>query len=126
MPLTMQLIQTPAGHKCLRTESYGDVTAADAQKVNEGVAPGAPYFHLPILAVVQSGANYSPEARQAFGGTKSDGKTQPRPVAIVVTNAPLRVMLSFVLRISGTNNTKFVGTEADGLAWLDEQIALGK
>ena len=82
-----------------------------------------PNAGLPILAVVTEGAKFSPEARQAFTKMNANG-AQQAPVAVVVSSAPLRVMLGFIIRLSGASSvTKFFGTEADALTWLEEKLA---
>ena len=63
-----------------------------------------------------------PEARKSFSAmnsaTPKDGRQGK--IAIVTPNAPMRVMLSFVLRVTGAgNHIKFFSNEAEGLRWLE-------
>jgi hypothetical protein len=110
-------------HPCLRTVSSGDVTAADEQALNKAISPGGPFANLPILGMVEPGTNYSAEARKAFTfGANTGGPVLP--IAVVVTSAPLRVMLGFVIRISGAaESTRFFAVESEALAWLDEKLS---
>lgn len=121
MPMTYELSTSPKGRTILRMLSAGEVTAADAEAMNRDMLPGSKFSGLPILAVVEPGANFSPEARKAF--TSSQGGGAANPVAIIVNSAPLRVMLTFILRISGAlTYTKFFAAEAAGATWLDEKL----
>ncbi|MDP1823055.1 MAG: hypothetical protein Q8L48_07435 [Archangium sp.] len=124
MPLTFSQAVTAKGNAYLRTVSSGAVTEADANGLNAVVAVGAKHFGLPILGLVEPGATFSAEARKAFTAG-NDGKSQAemKPVAIVVSSAPLRVMLGFIIRMSGASDaTRFFSSEADALVWLDEKL----
>lgn len=120
MPMTFSTAKTPKGTEYRRVVASGTVTVDDAQNLNRDIAIGGPFEKHPILGVVEAGADFSPEARQAMtSGGKKEG--EGNNTAIVVTSAPLRVMLSFVVRISGgAEKTRFFPSEAQALAWLDE------
>ena len=123
MPMDVKKSKTPKGQTYLKIHSHGDVTAADAEALNKSMLPGAENADLAILATVDSNAKFSPEARSAF--TRSGGNTNenPKPVAVVVTSAPLRVMLSFIIRMSGAaSNTRFFGTEPEALTYIEEKL----
>src|SRR4051812_45403799 len=118
MPMLISKAKTTKGNEYVRMHSSGEVNAADAESMNKTISPGSAMADMAILGLVEPGTSYSPEARQAF--TKSGGGT--KPVAIVVTGAPLRVMLTFVVRMSGAAaNTKFFSNEPDALSWIDER-----
>jgi|APLak6261675434_1056106.scaffolds.fasta_scaffold00300_13 hypothetical protein len=120
MSMTWEGQKTPGGKPYVRTVSAGDVTADDVQKLIKVISPGGEFADLPMLAVVSPGANYSAEARNGFTGMA--GGTE-RPVAVVVSSAPMRVMLSFIIRLSdAVKMTKFFGTEDDARKWLVEQL----
>lgn len=120
MTMTYDLFKTAKGHTVVRIVSSDDVTADQANKLNADMAAGAKFANLPILALVEPGANFSPEARKAFT-SQQGGATNP--VAIVVNSAPLRVMLTFIIRISGAAAaTRFFSSEAEAQAWLDEKL----
>lgn len=126
MPLIFSPAVTSKGHAYLRTVSSGQVTEADANGLNAVVAVGARHAGLPILGLVEPGATFSAEARKAFtsGNDGTNDMTDLKPVAIVVSSAPLRVMLGFIIRISGASGaTRFFSAEADALAWIDEKLS---
>jgi hypothetical protein len=121
MPMDITKAKTKKGHEYIKIHSYGDVSAGDAEALNAKLA-GADYADRAIFATVDSGAKFSSEARQAFTKTNSNVEN-PKPVAIVVTSAPLRVMLSFIIRMSSAaQNTKFFANEAEALAFIDEKL----
>ncbi len=126
MPLVATQSKTPAGRLCLTMRSSGEVSAADAEALMKTMAPGSQNASLPILAVVEDGAKFSPEARQIFTRMNGEPGQKQLPVAIVVNNAPLRVMLGFVIRLtSAANSTRFFGKQEEAFAWLDEKLAQG-
>ena len=71
------------------------------------------YAHLP-----------QPEARRIFTEDPGTQGSQLRaPVAIVLTSAPLRVMMSFVIRVSGSGAyTKFWSNEDEAKQWLHQRL----
>jgi hypothetical protein len=121
MPMNLSKAVSPKGQTYCRIHSFGEVTPADAEAASKHWAAGGEFYDLPMVALVDSGAKFSPEARQVF--TKSGGASgEQKPVAVIVTNAPLRVMLSFIIRASGAApQTKFFGTEAEAIAFIDEK-----
>jgi hypothetical protein len=124
MPMKLKKEKTPGGHEYLRIHSSEDVTDADAAALTRAMAPGAEFANLAVLGVVEAGTRYSPEARQALTKMQGGAGDDPKPVAIVVTSAPLRVMLSFIIRISGASRyTRFFGNEPAGVEFIDEQLS---
>jgi hypothetical protein len=120
MSITWEGQKSPGGKPYLRTVSAGDVTAEDVQKLNKVISPGGEFADLPMLALVAPGANFSAEARNGF--TSMTGGAE-RPIAVVVSSAPMRVMLTFIIRLSdAVKMTKFFGTEDDARKWLLEQL----
>jgi hypothetical protein len=122
MPMIINVAKAPAGFQYLHVLASGTVTVEDALALNAKLAVGGPHATTPILGVVESGADFSAEARQALtNGGKREG--EGNKTAIVVTSAPLRVMLTFVVRISGgAQTTRFFNAEAPALAWLEEVV----
>ena len=121
MPMDITKAKTKKGHEDVKIHSHGEVGAADAEAMNLKLAQ-ADFADRAIYATVDSTAKYSSEARQAFTRTNSN-VANPKPVAVVVTIAPLRVMLSFIIRMSSAaQNTKFFANEADALAFIDEKL----
>jgi hypothetical protein len=124
MPMDVAKAKTPKGKPYLKIHSHGDVTAADAEALNKSMEPGHENADLAILATVDSGAKFSPEARQAFTRTNANPGQAPMPVAVVVTSAPLRVMLSFIIRMSpSASTTRFFANEGEALAYIEEKVA---
>lgn len=124
MPIVFAADKTPKGNPFVRTMSSGAVTAADAQALNAALVPGQPLSGLALLGVVAPGASFSAEARQAFTTGNNDPTAKRMPVAVVVSSAPLRVMISFIIRIAGSaDETRFFSNEAEALAWIDEKLS---
>jgi hypothetical protein len=122
--MSMTKERTPRGHHYVRMHSSGVVSAADADALSQRMAQGSEFSNQPILAIVERGTEYSPEARQSFTQLgKGNAETEHEPIAIVVFSAPMRVMLSFIIRITGNAPyTRFFGAEPDALAWLEDQL----
>lgn len=120
MPMTFTKGLTPQGRPYGRVFSSGEVTPEDAEAGAKQWAPGGEYANTALLAVVDPSAKYSPEARQIFTKGQANGT---QPIAIVVSNTPTRVMLSFVVRAMGASpTTRFFKTEAEGLAFIDASL----
>lgn len=120
MPLSLSVEKFADGRRYVRTVSSGAVTGEDARGLMDRLAPGSELEGLPMLSVMEGKVDLSPEARKIFSSlNQGAANAKPMKVAIVTPNAPLRVMLSFVLRIAGqANDTKFFSNEAEALAWL--------
>lgn len=122
MPLTFTVEKSPRGRTFVRTVSSGAVTADDAKHFIAAIGQQQPLSGAPILAIVESGADLAPEARKAFTSMGGDPEQQV-PVAVVVTSAPLRVLLTFVIRMSGAAlGTKFFGNEVEAKRWLVDTL----
>ena len=120
MPMLITKMTTPKGHDIVRMESSGGIVAADAEAMTKLLAH-PDFADRAILALVDHGARFSPEARQTF--TKTNTKLNAKPVAIVVSSAPLRVMLSFIIRMSGVAaTTRFFSSETDAMAFIEEKL----
>lgn len=120
MPVSHAMKQLPGGELYVRTVQSGKVTGAAAERLVHLMGPGQPLHGLPVLSVVESGAEFDPEARKLFiaMGDPARGARSPR-VAVVVTSPPLRMMMSFITRLSGAAEvTRFFVDEADAQAWL--------
>lgn len=120
MPLHVSVEKFADGRAFIRTVSSGQVTAADARALMARVVPGAELAGLPLLAVMEGKVDLAPEARKIFGSLNAVAEGEKLRVAVVTSSAPLRVMLSFVLRIAGqADATKFFATEAEARGWLE-------
>lgn len=123
MPLTWSSQQSPRGRTYVRTLSAGAVTDPDARHFGRRIAPGQPHHGHSVLAVIEPGTDFSPEARKSFMGMASVGAQHTVNVAVVVTSAPLRVLASFVIRMSGAStNTRFFENEASATRWLHQHV----
>ena len=118
MPITHSMKQSGAGESFVRTHQTGKVTGADAKHFMHLIAPGQPLHGLPVLAVLESGSELDADARKMFSAM-GDPAAKAARVAVVVSSAPLRVMMSFVIRMSGSNDsTRFFTNEAEAQSWL--------
>lgn len=126
MPITFTIHETPRGKKYIRTHSFGVVTGEDAESMMSQLRPGAPLEGAGVLSIADSGTDLRPEARRVFteNPDASSGKSPLRyPVGIVLNSAPLRVVMSFVIRVSGSSDfTKFFSNEAEATAWVVERL----
>ncbi len=95
-----------------------------SDEASPAVGSGGAAHGRPLLAIQDPQSRFTVEGRQAF---VTFGEVIPA-VAVVVTSAPLRVMLNFVIR-AGTaatkqqNNVRFFSNESEALAWLDSEMA---
>lgn len=105
---------TPGGRRIFRVVYQGAVDGKDGERVVAAVAPGTAAFELPQLYVYEEGASMTAELREAFGKVKVVGKN----IAIVMRSIPLRVQMTFVLRVIGAEGVLFE-TEEAALKWLD-------
>ena len=123
MPITCTVHETPKGRKYVRTHASGVVTGEDAIPVMEKMKPGQPWHGYGVLSVAEPNTDLQPEARRVFTSQQDVPVDKRPPTAMIVTSAPLRITISFVMRVSGSApNTKFFGNEADGTAWLVSEL----
>lgn len=107
----------------MRTHAFGVVTGADATPVMERMRPGNEWFGYGVLSVADSNTELQPEARRIFTSQQNVPVNERPPTAMIVTSAPLRITISFVMKVSGSApNTRFFGSEADGTAWLVAEL----
>ncbi|PZR08679.1 MAG: hypothetical protein DI536_24585 [Archangium gephyra] len=119
MSMTWTLEKPPGGRNYLRTVSSGTVTAEDVKTFAAAIQPGQPFFNTAILSVMEPGTDFTPQARKMFGEMGgAAGATRP-PTAVVVASAPMRVLISFVLKVSGAAEaTRFFANEPEAQRWL--------
>lgn len=121
MPLSLTRKALTNGHAYVHAQGSGAVSGSEARDLMTRIAPGADLAGLPILAVIEGKVDLAPEARKALATLNSREGT-PVKVALVTPNAPMRVLLSFVIRLSPqVNETKFFGDAAEALAWLEKE-----
>lgn len=123
MPITCTIEESPKGRKYVRTHAFGVVTGEDATAVMERMRPGNEWHGYGVLSVADSSTELQPEARRTFTSQQNVPVTERPPTAMIVTSAPLRITISFVMKVSGSApNTKFFGSEAEGTAWLISEL----
>ena len=123
MPITTTVEKFPDGRPYVRTWSEGAVEAQDAREIAARISANGDLEGLPLLHVMASKVAFAPEARKVFAGiTGADGKRSK--MAVVASSAPLRVTLSFVLRLAGmAEHTRFFANEPEGHRWLQAASA---
>ncbi len=121
MSITVNEILTPAGHKAVRIIGRGDFSAEDASEYSRLLSPGGSFHHLPLVGILEKDARPTAEARKIL----SQVPERAVPQAMVVQTAAQRVIVSFLVKVSGYRNTRAFGSEKDALAWIDESIARG-
>lgn len=122
MPITMTVEKFADGRKYARTVSSGKLTGTDAQEIVTRTGTGGDLEGAPLLSVMEGSVEMDPEARKAFSAMNSAAPKDGThgKIAIVTPNAPMRVMLSFVLRVTGGGgHIKFFPDEAEALRWLE-------
>jgi len=121
MTIRWQPHRTERGLDLVYMWATGSITKAEAEEHTRRTSAGGDLFTTPILIVADTGAGVSPEARQVYGS--SNFKERQVPGAIVAPGAPLRVLVSFLLRVSGAaGNTRVFSNQADAVAWLEASM----
>lgn len=122
--MRLEVEKSPAGRSYLHIDTSGPVSAEDVDQFAALIAPGQTYGGLPILAVINPNADFSPAARKRFGAMGAAARGSDRiPTAVVVVSTPLRVLLSFVMKVAGASeSSRFFAAEAEARTWIVEQI----
>ena len=121
MPIAWEIRQTPGGKKYSRSVATGRITMADVHRLQEETAPGGPIHGLSSVSINAPDMVIEPDARRAFSDMVA--VSQAGYYALVVTSAPMRVMMTFILRISGkASNTQLFGDEASATAWVAQKV----
>lgn len=119
MPLAFEELATPRGRPYVRVAVTGEFDLADAKQFVTRFGKDGPYFMKPSMSVVPRGTEYTSDARKHLQTMGDAG-----PTATVTTSPLVRAAVNLMVRLSGRKNTlRMFGTEAEALAWLDEQIA---
>lgn len=121
MPIEYKLTKSPAGHEVLSTVSSGMVTDSDAATYTANRVPGGKYEKYPLLAVTAPDTQFEPQARKTF----SNLPKSTYPQAIIVTNMAVRVIISFMMKMSKGSGpeTRIFGSEVEGFAFIDTFMA---
>lgn len=121
MPIVWEIKQTPGGNKYSRSVATGRITMADVHQLQTESGPGGPIHGLSSVSINSPDMVIEPDARRAFSDMVA--VSQSGFYALVVTSAPMRVMMTFILRISGkASNTQLFGDEASATAWVAEKV----
>ncbi len=117
MPIQIEEGKTPKGQRMMLARVSGHVTLQDAESMGDQLKPGQPYNQSLLLCLVDSTADYHPEARRHFSSFNGNYKR----LATVVTSPLVRAAINFMLRVTGkTAEVRMFTTEGPALAWLDE------
>lgn len=119
MTIEASVSQLPSEREYVRMVSSGHVTGDEARALAARLLSGGDLAGRPMLSIMDGKVDLSSEARKAYGSLNGAAGDTPQSVAVVTSSAPLRVLMSFVLRISGAaQHTRLFGDEAAALAWL--------
>mgnify|MGYP001470302603 CR=1 FL=1 len=113
-----------SGRPAVFIRSSGQVSGEDAERVKREVGPNGQYHGLPMLTTVEPETNFSMEARKGFADMGD--ATADYPVAVVLTSAPMRLIIHFIVKASNLKrerptNLKFFSDESAAMKWLDSE-----
>jgi len=127
MPLTVTVDQFKDGRRYVRTLLEGVVSAEDARPIATRMSLGGDLRGTSLLCVMAPKAELASEARKVFAAISGADDEEKSKIAVVAQSAPVRVTLSFVLRIAGmSEHTKFFSKEAEAVSWLETASATAK
>jgi hypothetical protein len=117
--------KTPKGRQCVLLLSSGTVTFDEADRFANLLLPGGEFYGMPLMATVKDGTDFTLDARKRFanmGNTNDDF-----PTAIVITSAPVRLMINFIVKASNLTRSKpsvvkFFSEKGEAMKWLDEEM----
>jgi hypothetical protein len=120
VPIEITGFTLPGGGRCVRIDTSGHFSEQDAEVfVKEMMSPGSPYHRWPRLVVTLRQTSISSDARRVFVNREEMGDQEPW-VAVVITNAVLRVVTNFLMRINGNKKMTLFSGEPEAIQWLDE------
>lgn len=121
MPIEWEIKKTPGGATYSRAVASGRITMADVEKLKRDSAPGGPIHGLPSVSINDPNMVLDTDARRAFSEMVAD---DPKArYGVVVTSSPMRVMMGFVLRLSGrATTTRLFADEAEATRWVTEPL----
>jgi hypothetical protein len=119
VPIELTELKTKSGYPVLRTNFITEVTLADVEKYHQRTPPGQ-YDGWGYL-VIGNVTGVSSEVKKKLSSRQrpSPGK---QPVAIVLESALMRMAASLITRVTGSGESESFRSEADALAWLDDQL----
>jgi hypothetical protein len=108
------------GRRFIRQRIEGDVDAEDFQRLEDETAKLVPQVKDPenvlILFDASKAAKGTFQARRAM--IRSLGRTALRRMAVVAPSAIGRVMVRFILTVSGVNKMRVFDEERAAIEWL--------
>lgn len=119
MPYEVSTFELPDGRRCARLDWSDTITGEDADAALAHCEPGGSVHGLPVLALGQKMAGFSPEARAIFSSSRRNAFTEK--MALVIADPLLRVMANFVLRVRRNDLQRLFKTEAEAIVWLTEK-----
>ena len=123
MPIDTVIRKTPGGAAFVYAVSRGEVTAADAHALMDPLWPGGAHHDKALFAVVAAGSDFSKDARSVLSGKDGERNAKGLPIALVVSSAPMRVMMSFIFKIAGASGrSRAFATEAEAQAWFFSKL----
>lgn len=123
MPISYDIEKTPGGVEFVCAHSSGVVTADDAHRLMDPLWTGGAHHDKALLAVVTPGSDFSKEARSVLSGKDVERNAKELPIALVVENAPMRVMMSFIFKMAGASSrSRAFATEAEARSWMFSRL----
>ncbi|HEY8207129.1 MAG TPA: hypothetical protein VIG99_06600 [Myxococcaceae bacterium] len=119
MPYELSTFTLPCGARAGRIRIGGTLDEAESRTMMTNYAPGGPMYGLPTLVMMEETKDLTPESRAFYSAWKEPSNTEW--YAFVITNAVLRVSISFIFRVAKTKRRVIFATEAEAVAWLDER-----
>jgi hypothetical protein len=130
MPLTYAEFTSPRGVRMVRSLVSGELGLEEAQLIEKALLPGGDMHGLPYLAVAEKGTSFSPEFRGYFSHRQMSMDTPA--IAMVMPTTPLRVLVSFIVRVAQrfnrgaiTQPIQFFASEVEAITWLEEHARMG-
>ncbi len=121
MPIAWEIKHSPGGTPYTRSVATGRITMDDVAQLKQHSSPGGAIHGLSSVSINTPEMVIEPDARRAFADMVN--LSQSGHYALVVTSAPMRVMMTFILRISGkAANTQLFSDEAAATAWVVEKL----
>lgn len=121
MPIAWEIRKTPGGMPYSRSVAKGRITMEDVLQLKQVSSPGGALYGLSTVTVNEPDMSLEPDARRAFADMLEQSPNTF--LALVVPSAPMRVMMTFVMRMSGkADTTKLFGDEASATKWIFENV----
>lgn len=121
MPINWEIKTTPGGKQYSRSVAKGRITMEDVLRLKEVSGPGGTLYGVSTVTVNEPDMSLEADARRAFADMLEQAPNTY--LALVVPSAPMRVMMTFVMRMSGkAATTKLFGDEASATQWVVENV----